>query len=245
MRRRHRRDPGLRLRGRHLEDRGRRRPRGRGDARPPDARRRGPRGRRLRAAGARRQRREGRPVAARGRAGGGLRRLRDRPLDLVGRAEGLPRRLAGARGRRARRSPRTTCASSASTRSRRRRSPESPPVVRVAPVALRGDRRGACGFPAAPVWRRDAKCSPRRGRRNAGGLRKRVWLAHKPRTLRNTFIDARRGGRFDSRYAGARAPTPSDGGATRCERCRYRRVPARPRACRCASAASRWRRRCR
>ena len=37
-------------------------------------------------------RREGRPVAARGGAGRGLRRLRDRPLDLVGRAEGLPRR---------------------------------------------------------------------------------------------------------------------------------------------------------
>ena len=31
-------------------------------------------------------------------AGGGLRRLRHRALDLVGRAEGLPRRLAGARG---------------------------------------------------------------------------------------------------------------------------------------------------
>ena len=38
-----------------------------------------------------------------GRAGRGLRRLRDRPLDLVGRAEGLPRRqsLERERGRRA------------------------------------------------------------------------------------------------------------------------------------------------
>ena len=54
-----------RHRGRHLEDRGRRRARRRGDARPADAQGRGPRGRRVRAARPRRQRREGRPVAAR------------------------------------------------------------------------------------------------------------------------------------------------------------------------------------
>ena len=50
-----------------------------------------------------------------------------------------------------------------------------------------------------------------------------VWLAHKRHTLRNTFIDARRGGRFDSRYAGARAPTLGWRWSRR--RCRYRRVP--------------------
>ena len=46
-----------------------------------------------------------------GGAGRGLRRLRDRPLDLVGRAEGLPRRRASSARRRRRRSPTTTCAS--------------------------------------------------------------------------------------------------------------------------------------
>ncbi len=50
--------------------------------------------------GPRRVRRQGRSLAAPGRAGRGLRRLRDRPLDLVGRAEGLPRREPGARRRR-------------------------------------------------------------------------------------------------------------------------------------------------
>ena len=49
--------------------------------------------------GPRRRRRQGRPLAAPGRAGGGLRRLRDRPHDLVGRAQGLPRREHRARGR--------------------------------------------------------------------------------------------------------------------------------------------------
>ena len=71
------------------------------DARAAVAQGRGPRGRGLRGARPRRLRRQGRPVAARGRAGRGLHRLRDRPLDLVGRAQGLPRRLALARGRRA------------------------------------------------------------------------------------------------------------------------------------------------
>ncbi len=65
-----------------------------------DAHRRGPRERHLRAARPRRLRREGRPLAAAGRAGGGLHRLRDRPLDLVGRAQGLPRRRPRAQGRR-------------------------------------------------------------------------------------------------------------------------------------------------
>ena len=51
-----------------------------------------PRRRDLRGAGPRRQRRQGRALAAPGRARGGLRRLRDRPHDLVGRAQGLPRR---------------------------------------------------------------------------------------------------------------------------------------------------------
>ena len=58
---------------------------------------------------------------AAGRAGRGLRRLRDRPLDLVGRAEGLPRRRPRARARRPSRSPRTTCASSRSTSEAERR----------------------------------------------------------------------------------------------------------------------------
>ena len=86
-------DPGRRHRGRHLEDRGRRRA-GRREMLAEQTRsRRRPRRRRLRAARPRRQRREGRPLAAPGRPGRRLRRLRDRPLDLVGRAEGLPRRL--------------------------------------------------------------------------------------------------------------------------------------------------------
>ena len=63
--------------------------------------------------------REGRPLAPAGRPGRGLHRLRDRPLDLVGRAQGLPRQGPVARGRRRRRSPTTTCASSRSTRARR------------------------------------------------------------------------------------------------------------------------------
>src|SRR5215213_1138715 len=84
--------PGLRDRGRRLEDRGRRRARGRRGARPPGPHWRGPRERRLRAARARRVRRQGRPLAPPGGAGRGLRRLRDRPVDLVGRAQGLPRR---------------------------------------------------------------------------------------------------------------------------------------------------------
>ena len=74
----------------------------------------------LRAAGPRRERREGRPLAAPGRARRGLRRLRDRPLDLVGRAEGLPRRRPRARARPPSRSPTTTSASSRSTTTRRR-----------------------------------------------------------------------------------------------------------------------------
>src|SRR5439155_4741841 len=63
-----------------------------------DPPRRGARERRLRAARARRQRREGRALAAGRRAGGGLRRLRDRALDLVGCPQGLPRRRPRARG---------------------------------------------------------------------------------------------------------------------------------------------------
>ena len=58
-----------------------------------------PRRRGLRAARPRRRRREGRPLAAPGCARGGLRRLRDRPLDLVGRPEGVPRRQPRTRGR--------------------------------------------------------------------------------------------------------------------------------------------------
>ena len=81
-------DPELRGRGRHLEDRGRRRARGRRDARRAGPLRRGTRGRHLRAARPRRVDREGRAVAPGRRAGRGLHRLRDRPLDLVGRAQG-------------------------------------------------------------------------------------------------------------------------------------------------------------
>ena len=56
-------DPGLRDRGRHLEDRGRRRAGGRRDAGQADPHRRGARERHLGAAGPRRVGREGRPVA--------------------------------------------------------------------------------------------------------------------------------------------------------------------------------------
>ena len=91
-------DPGLRHRGRHLEDRGRRRARGRRDAGP---RRRAP----ARAARTSICVLLGRGASddkvdhwlRAGRAGRGLHRLRDRPLDLVGRAQGLPRRRPRAR----------------------------------------------------------------------------------------------------------------------------------------------------
>ena len=43
------------------------------------------------------RRRQGRPLAAPGRTGRGLRRFRDRAHDLVGRPQGLPRRRSGAR----------------------------------------------------------------------------------------------------------------------------------------------------
>ena len=113
-------DPGLRHRGRHLEDRGRRRARGRARCWPS-------RPARARAARTSRACCSGRGAsdekvehwlqqAARRR---GLRRLRHRPLDLVGRAEGLPRRRARARRRPPSRSPTSTCASSASTTTRR------------------------------------------------------------------------------------------------------------------------------
>ena len=61
------------------------------DAGRAGPRRRGARGRQVRAARSRRLDREGRPLARAGRPGRGLHRLRDRPLDLVGRAQGLPR----------------------------------------------------------------------------------------------------------------------------------------------------------
>ncbi len=86
-------DPGPRDRGRHLEDRGRRRALRRGDARQADPDGRGPRERRLRPARPRRLRREGRPLAQAGLRRRRLHRLRHRPLDLVGRAQGLPRRV--------------------------------------------------------------------------------------------------------------------------------------------------------
>ena len=81
---------------------------------------RGPRERQERAPRPRRQRRQGRPLAPAGRRRRGLHRLRDRPLDLVGRAEGLPRRQPRPRARRPSRSPTTTCASSRSTTTRSR-----------------------------------------------------------------------------------------------------------------------------
>ena len=61
------------------------------------------------------RRRQGRPLAARGGPGRGLRRLRDRPLDLGRAARGLHRRQPLPRGRRRARWPTTTCASSTST----------------------------------------------------------------------------------------------------------------------------------
>ena len=117
-------DPGLRHRGRHLEDRGRRRARRR--ARCSPSRRAPARVARASSAwcsAAARATRRSTSGCAQAAPVDGLRRLRDRALDLVGRAEGLPRRLARARGRRASRSPRTTCASSRSTRRRRAPSP--------------------------------------------------------------------------------------------------------------------------
>ena len=60
-----------------------------------------PRRRDLRGARPRGRRRQGRPLAAPGRPGRGLRRVRDRAHDLVGRPQGLPRRRSGARGGRA------------------------------------------------------------------------------------------------------------------------------------------------
>ena len=137
-------------RGRHLEDRGRRRARGRRDARRADAQGRGPRERRLRAARPRRERREGRPLAAAGRAGRGLRRLRDRPLDLVGRAQGLPRRRARARAPRPSRSPTTTCASSRSTTTRRPARASDAAVAAAALAARRASPR--CGDVHARDW---------------------------------------------------------------------------------------------
>ena len=59
-----------------------------------------PRRRDLRGAGPRGQRRQGRALAAHRRPRGGLRRLRDRSNDLVGRPQGLPRRRPRAGRRR-------------------------------------------------------------------------------------------------------------------------------------------------
>ena len=114
------------------------------DARRAVARRRGPRGRRLRAPRPRRVRRQGRPLAAPGGARRGLRRLRDRPLDLVGRAEGLPRRSWSAAPPRSR-SPTTTCAScrSTTTRSRARASDARAGGGRAGGRRPRGVRRRA------------------------------------------------------------------------------------------------------
>ena len=114
--------PALRDRGRHLEDRGRRRPRRRRDARR--AARSG-------------EGREGVTCVLLGRGAStekveqwleaaatvdGLHRLRDRPLDLVGRAQGLSGQRPRALRRPPRRSPTTTCISCRSTRASR--SPE-------------------------------------------------------------------------------------------------------------------------
>ena len=76
-----------RHRGRHLEDRGRRRALRRRDAGRAGPLRRGSR-RRRRVLLGRGLDREGRALAPAGRAGRRLHRLRDRPLDLVGRAQG-------------------------------------------------------------------------------------------------------------------------------------------------------------
>ena len=83
----------------------------------------------------------------------GLRRLRDRPLDLVGRAEGLPRRQPGPHARRPSRSPTTTCASSRSTTRRRR---------------ARYRRHKPCGCGRA--LRISKRPSSRRSRRIASGV---------------------------------------------------------------------------
>ena len=85
--------PGLRHRGRHLEDRGRRHARGRRDAvRADRARARAARTSRACCWAAARATRRSTTGCSRPRRRRGLHRLRDRPLDLVGRAEGLPRR---------------------------------------------------------------------------------------------------------------------------------------------------------
>ena len=144
--------PGLRHRGRHLEDRGRRPARGRRDAVRADPQGRGPRERQERAARPRRVRRQGRPLAARGGRRRGLHRVRDRPLDLVGRAEGLPRRRASSARPPPSRSPTTTCASSRSTT---RRSP--PRRCEAAGIAARSRTR------SPPPRRRPPRRAPPRG----------------------------------------------------------------------------------
>ena len=91
--------PGRRRRARHLEDRGHRSARGLrvdlGHDTARRARRRGVRGARPRG-----RRRGGRSLAADGFGRAGVHRVRDRPLDLVGSAEGVRRRQPRARGRR-------------------------------------------------------------------------------------------------------------------------------------------------
>ena len=128
---------------------------------------------------------------AQARARRGLRRLRDRPLDLVGRAEGLPRRHARARAPPPSRSPTTTCASSRSTSEAAE--PGARGLVVRAPRARLCDNcatpracRRRAGCTVAPVsWTRRDPCvvlfaggGGRRGRsarRAAAARRRRGW----------------------------------------------------------------------
>ena len=107
-----------RNRGRRVEDRGRRRAVRRGDAGRAGTVRAWSRRSYMRAARARRLDREGRAVAAGGGAGRRVHRVRDRAVDLVGRAQGVPRQRARSRELRRHRSPRTTCTSCTCTNSR-------------------------------------------------------------------------------------------------------------------------------
>ena len=112
-------DPERRHRGRRVEDRGRRRARGRRDARRAGPLRRGPRGRHLRAARPRRLDREGRAVARAGRA----RSRASSASRSAARSGGTRSRASSTRSSTARRprrrSPTTTCTSCRSTRGQR------------------------------------------------------------------------------------------------------------------------------
>ena len=199
---------GLRHRGRHLEDRGRRRSRRRGDARRAGAQgRRAARASSASLLGPRRlATRRSTSGSARPRRRRGLHRLRDRPLDLVGRPEGLPRRLARRARTPPRRSPTTTCASSASTRSSERGRRSGARFVTRAPDGSRRIRREGVG--RAPRRRRPALAAVLLLALAAVGLAR-------PRAWRRT---ARGGGSRPAAHDGGRVVRVVDGDTIRVAR---------------------------